>query len=74
MEFFNNFLQGRIYVRTADLETLLGLLSQLESELKLPAGQLIQTSTEKFPTYFDRNDFTRSAQEIVETYGVARYQ
>jgi V-type H+-transporting ATPase subunit a len=50
------------------------LLSQLESELKLPAGQLIQTTTDKYPTYFVRNDFTSSAQEIVETYGVARYQ
>lgn len=41
MEFFNNFLQGRIYVRVADLEGLLAILSQMESELKLPAGQLI---------------------------------
>lgn len=30
MEFFNNFLQGQIYVRQADLERLLNILSDLE--------------------------------------------
>lgn len=74
MEYFNNFLQGRIFVRTEDLHTLQTTLTDLERELKLPAGHLVETMTEKYPTHFQRNDFTRSAQEIVETYGVARYK
>jgi V-type H+-transporting ATPase subunit a len=49
-------------------------LTDLEKELKLPAGHLVETMTDKYPTHFQRNDFTRSAQEIVETYGVARYK
>lgn len=65
MDFFNNFLQGKIYVRKEDLEKLLAVLAELESELKLPAGQIIQTTAEKYPTYYVVNDFTRSAQEIV---------
>jgi len=42
--------------------------------LNLPAGQLVYSSTTRYPTYYVINDFTRSAQEIMETYGVARYQ
>lgn len=43
----------------------MAVLAELERELKLPAGQIIQTTTEKYPTYYVVNDFTRSAQEIV---------
>lgn len=32
------------------------------------------SNTDSFPTHFITNDFTRSAQEIVETYGVANYK
>lgn len=42
--------------------------------MKLPAGQLVVDDVKQFPTNFVRNDYTSSAQEIVETYGVPRYQ
>jgi V-type H+-transporting ATPase subunit a len=37
-------------------------------------GQLVPAHTDKQPTHFQTNSFTCSAQEIVETYGVANYQ
>jgi V-type H+-transporting ATPase subunit a len=37
-------------------------------------GQLVPSHADTYPTHFQTNDFTRSAQEIVETYGVANYQ
>ena len=74
MEFFNNFLQGSVYVRTQDIQPLQNLLKTLDEELNLPSGQLVPAHIETFPTHFTVNDFTRSAQEIVETYGTANYK
>lgn len=74
MEFFNNFLQGNIYVLRDQVARLQETLHQLEEKLNLPSGQLVESHTEKYPTHFTINAFTRSAQEIVETYGVANYQ
>lgn len=74
MELFNNFLQGEIYVRHDDIEDLQKSLTNIEETLRLPAGQLIPATAHRFPTYFVRNDYTRSAQEIVETYGVPKYK
>ena len=42
--------------------------------MKIPSGQIVAVDTNKFPTKFVCNTYTQSAQEIVETYGVARYQ
>ena len=39
-----------------------------------PAGQLVAISPSALPTYFIKNNYTASAQEIVETYGVPRYK
>lgn len=47
---------------------------ELEDTTKHAVGQLVPASTERFPTHFVTNSFTASAQEIVETYGVANYQ
>ena len=74
MDFFNNFLQGNIFVLAADVAKLHELLQHLEAKVNLPSGQLIPSHCHRLPTHFTTNAFTRSAQEIVETYGVANYQ
>ena len=65
MDLYSNFVQGEIYVRRSDVEELQHCLLEMEKLSKLPAGQLVNTRTEEMPTYFVRNDYTRSAQEIV---------
>ena len=62
MELFNNFLQGKIFVRNEDIADLQNLLTRIESDLKLPAGQLVPAVATSFPTYFVRNAYTCSAQ------------
>lgn len=74
MEFFNNFLQGSIYVRNRDLQLLQTTLLQLEERMKLPTGHLVPALAPKYPTHFARNVVTDTAQQIVETYGVADYK
>ena len=74
MDLFNNFVQGEIFVRKDDIDSVQQCLLEVERTSKVPAGQLVETKTQKRPTYFIRNDYTRSAQEIVETYGVANYK
>jgi len=35
---------------------------QSKKSMKIPSGQIIASEATKFPTNFERNDFTRSAQ------------
>lgn len=74
MAIYRNFLIGEVFVRAQDVETLQGVLSSIQKELRVPAGQLVLSKTDKLPTNFVINDYTGSVQEIVETYGVARYK
>ena len=46
----------------------------VEKQHKLPAGQLVPLPSSTLPTFFVKNNFTSSAQEIVETYGVPSYK
>jgi hypothetical protein len=52
MELFSNFLQGKVYVRTCDVETLQKKINELEGISKVPVGQLLPEHTDKFPTHF----------------------
>lgn len=56
------------------MPTLHQLLVTIEKNMKIPSGQIIASEATKFPTSFMRNDYTCSAQEIVETYGIPRYK
>lgn len=62
MELYNNFLQGEIYVRKADVEELQRHLLTFEKEWELPAAQLIGMSPVHLPTHFIKNNYTSSAQ------------
>ena len=42
--------------------------------MKIPSGQIVAVDTDKFPTYYNVNSYTISAQEIVQTYGIPRYK
>ena len=74
MELYNNFIQGEIYVRQSDVEQLQKILLHIEKKYKVPAGQLVPLPSKTLPTFFVKNNFTASAQEIVETYGVPSYK
>lgn len=74
MELYNNFLRGEIYVRKEDTLSLNKLLEVVQSNMKIPTGQVVTSEATKFPTNFTRTDYTCSAQEIVETYGTPRYK
>lgn len=73
MDLFNNFIQGRIYIPDKDFDEVRKLLAKLERK-DSPTGQLIKHNTKNYPTLFQTNSFTCSAQEIVETYGIPRYK
>lgn len=74
MELYSNFMQGNVYILKDEVQELQRTMAELEEKIKHPVGQLVPTHVDAFPTHFRTNDFTRSAQEIVETYGVADYQ
>lgn len=61
MDLFNNFVQGRIYIPDKDFEEVRKLLVKLERS-DSPTGQLIKHSSRTYPTLFQTNSFTRSAQ------------
>ena len=74
MNLFNNFLSGEIYVRKDDVPDMQKLLQMIESNMKIPSGQIMATEASKYPTHFVLNSYTCSANEIVQTYGTARYK
>jgi hypothetical protein len=61
MDVFNNFIQGRIYIPDKDFDDVRKLLANLERS-DSPTAQLIKHSAQKYPTMFQVNDFTISAQ------------
>jgi V-type H+-transporting ATPase subunit a len=73
MNLFNNFIQGRIYIPEKDFDKVAKTVSKLEKK-DTPTAQIIKESNNKYPTMFQINSFTGSAQEIVDTYGVPRYK
>eukprot|EP00010_Vexillifera_abyssalis_P005770 CAMPEP_0201552272 /NCGR_PEP_ID=MMETSP0173_2-20130828/14590_1 /ASSEMBLY_ACC=CAM_ASM_000268 /TAXON_ID=218659 /ORGANISM="Vexillifera sp., Strain DIVA3 564/2" /LENGTH=910 /DNA_ID=CAMNT_0047962725 /DNA_START=22 /DNA_END=2754 /DNA_ORIENTATION=+ len=56
-----------------DVQNALTRASQRSRALVEPVLHVIQT-TETPPTYFETNKFSKSFQDIVDAYGVARYQ
>ena len=61
-------------MRKDDVPDLQRLFQNMEKLMKIPSGQIVAVDTNKFPTQFVCNTYTQSSQEIVETYGVARYK
>lgn len=65
MQLFNNFLKGEIFVRKQDLPTLQTVMKKINEYMKIASGHLVAIEANKYPTYFIRNSFTGSSQEIV---------
>lgn len=71
MDVYPNFLQGEIYVRYSNFEDLKEKITSFEIESRHPSVQIIPIDesvprrSKKKPTYFEKNSYTRSAQEIV---------
>jgi hypothetical protein len=61
MDVFNNFIQGCIYIPDKDFDEVRKLLAKLERN-DSPTAQLVKHNAEKYPTLFQVNDFTNSAQ------------
>ena len=74
MDVHSNVLQGDVFVRDEDVERVHGVLRELGSQHGMPMGQLVARVDSNPPTHFTTNDFTRSSQAIVDTYGVGSYQ
>ncbi|CAK56023.1 unnamed protein product (macronuclear) [Paramecium tetraurelia] len=69
---------GELWVPTKDIQQLEQTIQVIkEQQSNNPGGQLAQKSPPDFlqkPTYFKLNEFTQVFQEIVNTYGIPRYQ
>ncbi|CAD8050258.1 unnamed protein product [Paramecium primaurelia] len=69
---------GELWVPTKDIYYLEQTLQNIkEQQTNNPGGQLGQKNPPDFlqkPTYFKLNEFTQIFQEIVNTYGIPRYQ
>lgn len=61
MNLFNNFIQGKIYIPEKDFDLVAKTVSKLEKK-DTPTAQIIKETTNKYPTLFQTNDFTQSAQ------------
>jgi len=70
---FSNFVQGFAYIATEQCERTIQEIQKL-SKPNQPSIQMISRENKRTPTLFKTNSFTASAQEIVHTYGIARYQ
>jgi vacuolar-type H+-ATPase subunit I/STV1 len=70
---FSNFVQGFAYIATEQCERTIQEIQSL-SKPNQPSVQMISRQSKRPPTLFKTNSFTATAQEIVETYGTARYQ
>ncbi|CAD8048174.1 unnamed protein product [Paramecium sonneborni] len=69
---------GELWVPTRDIQYLEQTLQLIkEKQSSNPGGQLAQKKAPDYlqkPTYFRLNEFTSTFQEIVNTYGIPRYQ
>ncbi|CAD8136348.1 unnamed protein product [Paramecium pentaurelia] len=69
---------GELWVPTKDIQQLEQTIYVIkEQQSNNPGGQLAQKNPPDFlqkPTYFKLNEFTSIFQEIVNTYGIPRYQ
>lgn len=62
MELYSNFMQGKVYIRNCDIESIQKTLLELEDSTKHAVGQLVPANTDKYPTHFVTNSYTISAQ------------
>lgn len=71
-----NFIDGEVWVLTKHKESIVSIINQVCSK-RNTQGSLIECHTQvelPKPTYIPTNEFLYPFQEIVNTYGVPRYQ